>query len=38
MKKFENDQLAQECEKLDPAFEQNLADVGLREDFKSWPE
>ena len=30
--------LAQECAKLDPAYEKALADEGLSEDFKEWPE
>ena len=30
--------LAQECSKLDPKFEKALADEGLIEDLKQWPE
>jgi Arc/MetJ-type ribon-helix-helix transcriptional regulator len=30
--------LARECAKLDPQFEQALADEGLAEDLKEWPE
>ena len=30
--------LALECAKLDPGFEQALADEGLKGDIKSWPE
>jgi len=30
--------LAQECVKLDPEFEQVLADEGLKGDIASWPE
>ena len=30
--------LARECAKLDPAVEQQLADEGLAEDFREWPE
>jgi metal-responsive CopG/Arc/MetJ family transcriptional regulator len=30
--------LARECAKLDPAFEQALADEGLTEDAEQWPE
>ena len=30
--------LAQECAKLDPEYEKALADEGLSEDFKEWPE
>jgi len=27
-----------ECSKLDPEFEQSLADEGLNEELESWPE
>jgi len=37
LEKLEEDQLAQECEKLDPVYEQSLAEIGLSEDIKSWP-
>ena len=30
--------LAKECAKLDPAFEKAMADEGLTEDLKQWPE
>jgi hypothetical protein len=30
--------LAQECAKLDPAFEKALAEEGLSEELKAWPE
>ena len=30
--------LAQECAKLDPAFEKALAEEGLSEDLAEWPE
>ena len=30
--------LARECAKLDPEYEKTLADEGLSEDFKEWPE
>ena len=30
--------LAQECAKLDPEYEQALAEEGLREDLTEWPE
>lgn len=30
--------LVLECAKLDPAFEQALADEGLKKDIESWPE
>lgn len=29
--------LAKECAKLDPKFEQQLADEGMAEDFQQWP-
>ena len=29
--------LARECAKLDPAFEQHLAEEGFTQDVKSWP-
>jgi len=34
---LERGRLARECAKLDPSFEQRLADEGLAEDFKKWP-
>ena len=30
--------LAKECAKLDPQFEQSMAEEGLSKDFESWPE
>ena len=30
--------LAEECKKLDPALEQDLAEEGIAGDFESWPE
>jgi metal-responsive CopG/Arc/MetJ family transcriptional regulator len=36
--RMERSRLARECAKLDPAFEQQLADEGLAEDFTQWPE
>ena len=36
--RFEKSRLAQECAKLDPAFEKALADEGLSEDSAEWPE
>jgi len=30
--------LAKECRKLDPAFEQELAETGFAEDVEQWPE
>lgn len=34
---LEHNRLAEECEKLDVNFEQNMADIGLDEDLESWP-
>jgi len=36
--RLEHRRLAQEAAKLDPHFEQQLADEGLQEDFSTWPE
>lgn len=36
--RLDRSRLARACAKLDPAFEQQLADEGLTEDFKQWPE
>jgi metal-responsive CopG/Arc/MetJ family transcriptional regulator len=36
--RLEKSRLAQECAKLDPAFEKALADEGLSEDLTEWPE
>ena len=36
--RLERSRLAKECAKLDPEFEQKLADEGLEEDFAQWPE
>ncbi len=36
--KLERSRLAQECAKLDPAFEKALAEEGLSEDASEWPE
>jgi metal-responsive CopG/Arc/MetJ family transcriptional regulator len=36
--RMERSRLARECAKLDPAFEQQLADEGLAEDLNQWPE
>ena len=35
---LERGRLARECARLDPAFEQQLADEGLDNDFTQWPE
>ncbi len=36
--RLERSRLAQECAKLDPAFEKALAQEGLSEDLAEWPE
>lgn len=36
--KIDKSRLAAECAKLDPVFEQSMADEGLGKDFESWPE
>ena len=36
--RIEKSRLAQECAKLDPAFEKALAEEGLSEDLAKWPE
>ena len=36
--RMERSRLAQECAKLDPAFEKALAEEGLSEDLAEWPE
>ena len=36
--RLEKSRLAQECGKLDPAFEKALAEEGLSEDLREWPE
>lgn len=38
IERMEHRRLAAECEKLDPEFEQTLADEGLKRDIKEWPE
>ena len=38
MSRLDRSRLARECAKLDPEFEQKLADEGLEEDFAKWPE
>ncbi len=35
--RLERSRLAQECAKLDPAFEKALAEEGLSEDLAEWP-
>ena len=36
--RIEKSRLAQECAKLDPAFEKALAEEGLSQDLAEWPE
>jgi Arc/MetJ-type ribon-helix-helix transcriptional regulator len=38
LERVEHTRLAVECTKLDPAFEQALADEGLAGDLAEWPE
>jgi metal-responsive CopG/Arc/MetJ family transcriptional regulator len=37
LSRLEQDRLARECAKLDPAFEKALAEEGLSEDAEAWP-
>jgi metal-responsive CopG/Arc/MetJ family transcriptional regulator len=36
--RLDRSRLARECAKLDPVFEQTLAEEGLSEDVATWPE
>jgi len=38
MDRLDHRRLARECAKLDPAFEQQLAEEGASYDVESWPE
>jgi metal-responsive CopG/Arc/MetJ family transcriptional regulator len=38
IERLEHSRLARECAKLDPEFEQSLAEEGLSEDVSEWPE
>ena len=38
LQRLERTRLAQECAKLDPAHEQNMAEVGLAMEMDEWPE
>ena len=38
LSRVDRSRLAQECAKLDPVFEQQIADEGLSEDLAEWPE
>ena len=38
LSRIEKSRLAEECAKLDPAFEKALAEEGLSQDLAEWPE
>ncbi|MBW1783451.1 MAG: ribbon-helix-helix protein, CopG family [Deltaproteobacteria bacterium] len=38
LKRIEKSRLAQECAKLDPEFEQSLAEEGFTTELEEWPE
>ena len=38
LKRLERIRLAQECAKLDPVYEQNMAEEGLAMEMDEWPE
>jgi len=38
LQRMEHSRLARECVKLDPCFEQAMAEEGLSEDTSKWPE
>jgi len=38
LERLDQRRLARECAKLDPKFEQALADEGLTQEFTQWPE
>ena len=38
LKRLEKSRLAQECAKLDPDFEQSLAEEGFSSELEEWPE
>jgi len=38
LQRLQRSRLARESARLDPAFEQALADEGLTEDYEQWPE
>jgi Arc/MetJ-type ribon-helix-helix transcriptional regulator len=37
LERMERNRLAEECAKLDPAFERAMADEGLSEELAAWP-
>lgn len=38
LKRLERTRLAQECAKLDPKYEQNIAEEGFSREIDEWPE
>ena len=38
LNRLQRSRLARECAKLDPTFEQALAEEGLLEDYAQWPD
>ncbi|MFC1532126.1 ribbon-helix-helix domain-containing protein [Thermodesulfobacteriota bacterium] len=38
LKRIDKSRLAQECAKLDPEFEQSLAEEGFTSELEEWPE
>ena len=38
LKRIEKSRLAQECAKLDPEFEQSIAEEGFTSELEEWPE
>jgi Arc/MetJ-type ribon-helix-helix transcriptional regulator len=38
LERIDRSRLARECAKLDPSFEKRLAEEGLADDFRQWPE
>jgi metal-responsive CopG/Arc/MetJ family transcriptional regulator len=38
LERIEKSRLAQECAKLDPAFEQSIAEEGFTAELEEWPE
>ena len=38
LSRLQRTRLARECAKLDPVFERSLAEEGLTEDIRQWPE
>ncbi len=38
LQRMKRTRLAEECNKLEPAYERELAEEGIAEDIKEWPE